>query len=333
MIFHPLLTMRLTTYTLGHKLLRRHRFPLVLMLEPLFKCNLACAGCGRIREYAGSMDRMLTVEECLRSVEECEAPVVSLTGGEPLIHPDIDRIVSGILARRRFIYLCSNGLVLERSLPKFRPHPYLSFVVHLDGLAPTHDRITGRQGAFETAIAAIKAARRAGFQVRTNTTIYKETRPEEIEGLFQLLMELRVDGVMVSPGFNYEGVDESQFLASNQSNGIFKHLYQLRRQVRFYNSPAYLQFLAGGLKLQCIPWSSPTRNPIGWKSPCYLITDGHFQTFAELMENTPWLKYGVGRDPRCANCMVHCGFEASAADAAVKNPALLWETVRWNLLS
>ena len=333
MIFPPQLTIRMTTYTLKRKLLRHHRFPLVLMLEPLFKCNLACAGCGRIREYEDVMEEMLTVEECLKSVEECGAPVVSLTGGEPLIHPDIDRIVAGILAKKRFVYLCTNGLVMEKSLSKFQPDPYLSFVVHLDGLAQSHDRITGREGTFETAIAAIKAAKKAGFQARTNTTIYRESDPEELASLFQLLTELCVDGIMISPGFSYEGLEEDLFLSSNQSNGIFRSIYQLRKQVRFYNTPAYLKFLAGELKLLCTPWSNPTRNPKGWKSPCYLITDGHCHSFAELMEKTPWHKYGVGRDPRCADCMVHCGFEASAIEAVARNPSLLWETIRWNFFS
>ncbi|HEX78503.1 MAG TPA: adenosyl-hopene transferase HpnH [Dehalococcoidia bacterium] len=333
MVFPWQLTLGLTRYLLRQRLKGNRQFPLVLMLEPLLRCNLACAGCGRIREYGDILDKMLSVEECLESVDECGAPVVSLTGGEPLIHPDIDRIVDGIVAKRRFVYLCTNGLAMEESLPNFQPVPYLSFVVHLDGLAQTHDRITGREGTFDIAIAAIKAAKRAGFQVRTNTTIYKGTDPLEIEALFQLLTQIGVDGIMVSPGFSYEGVADDVFLSREQCNGLFRAIRQLRDRVKFYNTPGYLRFLAGELELQCTPWSNPTRNPKGWKSPCYLITDGHYQSFAELMRETPWFKYGVGKDPRCANCMVHCGFEASAIAALGKNPALLWETVRWNFLS
>lgn len=332
MVFPWQLSLRLTTYLFGNRLRRRKRFPLVLMLEPLFRCNLACAGCGRIREYGDILDQMLTADQCLAAVEEAGAPVVSITGGEPLLHPDIERIVGGILGRKRFIYLCTNGLLMEKSLSKFEPNPYLSFVLHLDGLAQTHDKIAGRSGVFDTAIAGIGAAKRAGFQVRTNTTIYKGTDLEEIEGLFALLSQVGVDGIMVSPAFSFAAVDNDVFLSRSEANGIFQSMHSLRKRFRFYNTPIYWEFLEGKRELNCIPWSNPTVNPKGWKRPCYLITDGHCRSFRELMEETPWERYGVGNDPRCANCMVHYGFEADAVNQVGKSLSSIWETMRWNFM-
>ena len=303
---------------------------MVLMLEPTFRCNLACTGCGRIREYKDAIDHMLTADECLAAVDESGAPVVSLTGGEPLIHPDIEQIVHGIIARKRFIYLCTNGLILESSLRKFKPSPYLSFVLHIDGLANTHDQFAGREGVFQTAFAGMRAAKRAGFQVRTNTTIYKGSNPGEIEHLFILLSQIPLDGLMVSPAFSYEAVNGDVFLSRREINDVFQPIYELRKRFRFYNTPIYLEFLAGKRDFKCTPWSSPTRNPEGWKLPCYLITDGHCRSFKELMEETPWEKYGVGNDPRCSSCMVHCGFEASAIDESMKSLGALWRMIRWN---
>lgn len=333
MVFPWKLTARLTWYLLKNKLARRKRFPWVLMLEPTFRCNLSCAGCGRIREYSDILDQMMTVEECLGAVAEAGAPVVSITGGEPLLHPHIGEIVNGILARKRFVYLCTNGVALKESLPRLRPDPYFTFVLHLDGLARTHDRIAGREGIFHTAIEGIKAAKKAGFGVRTNTTILKGTDISEVEGLFTLLSELKVDGIMVAPAFSYQAVVGDVFLSRDEMHNLFRPLYKLRGRFRFYNTPLYLEFLAGKRELQCTPWSSPTINPRGWKQPCYLITDGHVGSFAELMKDTPWERYGVGNDPRCANCMVHCGFEASAIEDIGKSWGGLWETVRWNFLS
>ena len=333
MVFPWQLSVRLSYYLAQNRLRGRKCFPPVLMLEPLLRCNLSCAGCGRIREYRDVLDKTLTTEECLASVEEAGAPVVSLTGGEPLLHPEIGQIVQGIIKQKRFVYLCTNGLLLEKSLSKFKPNPYLSLVVHLDGLAPIHDKMTGRQGVFDIAFKAIQAAKRAGFQVRTNTTIYKGTDIAEIEKLFTLLGQSKVNGLMVSPAFSYEEVNNDFFLSRSEMNQLFQPLYQSRRKFRFYNTPLYLGFLAGRNNYQCTPWSNPTRNPKGWKRPCYLITDDHCGSFRELMEETDWQRYGVGKDPRCANCMVHCGFEASAMKDIFKSPANLWETVRWNFLS
>jgi len=328
--FSRQLSLSLTRYLVGNKLKGRKRFPLVLMLEPTFRCNLACAGCGRIREYRDILDQMLPANECLASVDESGAPVVSITGGEPLIHPDIGQIVEGIISRKRFVHLCTNGLLLEASLGKFKPSPYMSFVLHLDGLAGTHNKFAGRDGVFETAIDGIKAAKKAGFQVYINTTIYKMTNLKEVEQLFTLLAQIPINAIMVSPAFSYEAVNGDVFLSRKEIVDAFQPIYRLRKRFRFYNTPIYLDFLAGKKELVCTPWSTPTRNPKGWKRPCYLITDGHYRSFRELMEETPWEKYGVGNDPRCANCMVHCGFEGSALDAIGKSLPSLWRTITWN---
>lgn len=333
MIFPWRLSARLASYLAKNRLQGRKRFPLVLMLEPTFRCNLVCAGCGRIREYHDVLDRWLSVEECLEAAEECAAPVVSITGGEPLLHPEIASIVAGLAARKRFVYLCTNGILLEKSLHKFTPGPYLSFVLHLDGTAATHDVIAGQKGVFDRAIRAIKAAKGAGFQVCTNTTVYKGTDPQEMCRLFHLLGQIGTDGIMVSPAFSYEAVDNDLFLSRLEVHALFQALEGESSGVRFYNTPIYREFLAGSRELLCTPWSNPTRNPKGWKRPCYLITDGHCASFQEFMEEAPWEKYGVGNDPRCANCMVHYGFEASAIDAAGKTLSDLWRMVRWNFLS
>lgn len=331
MIFPWQLSLSMARHIAHHRLQGRTRFPLVLMLEPTFRCNLACAGCGRIRETQQAGNRELSAQECLAAVDEAGTPVVSLTGGEPLLHAEVVGIVAGIIARRRFVHLCTNGLKLEEALGAFRPSPYLSFVVHLDGLAATHDRIAGRSGVYEAALAAIRAAKGAGFQVRTNTTVYRGTRWDELRELFALLASLGVDGLMVTPAFSYEQVEADIFPSREESAATFGPLQEARRQFRFYNTPVYLDFLAGQRALDCRPWSTPTRNPKGWKRPCYLLDDGHCGSFRELMEETPWESYGLGRDPRCANCMMHCGFEASAIEEASRNLGDLWRMIRWNL--
>ncbi len=330
--FSRQLSLSLARYLAANALRGKKRFPLVLMLEPTLRCNLACAGCGRIREYRDVLDRTLSAEECLGAVEEAGAPVVSITGGEPLLHPEIGEIVSRITAGKRFVHLCTNGLLLESSLGKFSPGPHISFVLHLDGLADSHDRAAGRKGVFDTALAAMKAASKAGFRVLVNTTIYKGTRLEEVEELFNVLAGVPVGGIMVAPAFSYQAVDGNVFLSREEAIAAFQPVYELRRRYRFYNTPAYLDFLAGKRHLTCVPWSTPTRNPKGWKRPCYLITDGHCGSFRELMEETPWEKYGPGNDPRCRNCMLHCGFEASAIAETVKSPSALWNTVKWSLI-
>ncbi len=299
-----------------------------MMLEPLFRCNLHCAGCGRIREYRDILDKTLSLEECLAAVQEAEAPVVSITGGEPLLHPEIVDIVGSIVRQKRFVNLCTNGLLLESSLSRFNPDPHLYFVLHLDGLAGTHDKLAGRQGVFDSALSAIRAARSSGFQVLINTTLYKQTDIDEIRRLFLLLAAIPVNGIMLSPAFSYEAVAADSFLSRQEMQQAFSSLFSLRRQVPFYNTPLYLEFLAGNIALRCTPWSTPTRNPGGWKMPCYLLTDGHCRSFRELMETTEWSRYGAENNPRCTNCMVHCGFEASALSAIRRSPINLWKTLK-----
>ena len=330
--FSRQLSLSLGKYLITNKLRGIKRFPLVLMLEPLFRCNLACAGCGRIREYKDILDETLSLEDCLAAVDDAGAPVVSITGGEPLLLPNIDQIVKEIIAKKRFVNLCTNGVLLESSLHKFEPSPNISFVLHLDGLAEAHDQAAGQEGVFDTVIAAMKAAKQAGFQVLVNTTIYKGRELKEIEQLFVLLSEIPVDGIMVAPAFGYEEVDADVFLTRSEAIAAFQPIYEQRRRFPFYNTPIYLEHLAGKRELPCTPWSTITRNPKGWKRPCYLITDGHCDSFQELMNETPWETYGVGNDPRCEHCMVHCGFEASAVDVMMRNPVSLWRTVKGNML-
>ena len=330
MAFPRQLSSSLGVYLAKNKLQGRKRFPMVLMLEPTFRCNLACSNCGRIREFKDIVNQRLTVQECLAAVDEAGAPVISITGGEPLILPDIEQIISEIISRKKFVYLCTNGLLLEESLRKFKPSPYMSFVLHMDSLAKTHDQIAGREGVFDTALSGMRAAKKAGFQVRTNTTIYKRSDPKEIKELFILLSKIPVDGLMISPAFSYVAVEGTDFLSREEFIAIFQPIYELRKQFRFYNTPTYLDFLAGKRDFNCTPWSTPTRNPKGWKRPCYLITDGHYPSFKELMKDTPWENYGVGNDSRCANCMVHCGFEATAIGEAGKSLTGIWQTIKWN---
>ncbi len=331
MIFPRQLALSLGRYVAANRRQGRARFPLVLMLEPTLRCNLACAGCGRIREEKETGGRMLTAGACLRAVDEAGAPVVSVTGGEPLLHPQIGQIVRGIVARKRFVYLCTNGIRMEEALAEFRPSPYLSWVVHLDGLAASHDRLAGRPGVFDTAMRAIAAAKRAGFQVRTNTTLYKSSTWQETEALFTALTRLGVDGLMVAPAFGYEKVSADIFLSRAEAATTLAPLYQARGRFRFNHSPVYLAFLAGRRSLACSPWSTPTRSVKGWRQPCYLIADRYASSFSELMDGTPWERYGAGRDPRCTDCMVHSGYEASALTEAMRHPSDLLRTLCWGL--
>jgi len=329
--FSRRLSWSLGKYLLGKALRGVKRYPLVLMLEPTFQCNLACKGCGRIREYRDILNQRLSLEECLAAVEEAGTPVVSITGGEPLLLPDIQAIVEGITAKKRFVHLCTNGLLLEETLPKFRPSSYLSFVLHVDGLAASHDAAAGRSGVFDKAISAMKAAREAGFRVLVNTTVYKDRPLPEIQQVLNLLCEIPVNGLMMAPAFGYEAVDADVFLTRSQAIAAFRELLQHRDRYPFYNTPLYLDFLEGKLDLACTPWSTITRNPKGWKRPCYLITDTHCDSFEELMTQTDWDRYGPGNDPRCEHCMVHCGFEASAVAHMTKSFSGFWRTIAWNL--
>ena len=325
------LTYDLARYLAGNSVKKIEKFPLVLMLEPTHLCNLACSGCGRIREYAGTIDRMLSLEECLRSVDECPAPIVTITGGEPLLYPEIIELVAGILARGKHIQFCTNALLLTEFLPQLPPHKNLTLNIHLDGLEETHDRFLGHTGAFRSALDAITAAKRRGFRVCTNTTVFRDTDLLEIELLFSKLTELGVDGILVAPGFDYAAVGEEIFLVKRDIELKFREIYTLSQRFRFWSTPMYLRFLKGEKSLQCTPWGNPTRNPLGWKAPCYLITDGHYPTYRLMMENTDWERYGVGRDQRCSQCMMHCGFEPTVVNEIGKSWRDMVEMAIWNL--
>ena len=318
MRFPFLLTSSLTAYLVRQKLARRERFPLVLMLEPLYACNLSCAGCGRIREYSDRLRERLSVDECLASVDECGAPVVSICGGEPLIYPEIETLVAEILGRKRHIYLCTNGTLLAKKLSGLRPNGRLFLNVHLDGMEATHDRMAGRQGVFAAAVEGIRAAKRAGFQVCTNTTVYRQTNMDEIALLFGYLTELGVDGLMISPAYEYQAVDPRAqlFLTRREVHEKFRQARDLLKDFRLTATPIYLEFLCGERSLPCAAWANPTRNVCGWKGPCYLVTDGHYASYQELLERTDWDRLGPGRDPRCEHCLVHCGFEPAAVLAS-----------------
>ncbi len=307
-------------------------FPLVLMLEPLHACNLTCSGCGRIREYKDRLSSMLSVDACLKAVDECGAPVVSICGGEPLLYPKIKELVEGTLARGRVVYLCTNGQVLPEKLSLLTPHKMFNINVHIDGLAGTHDAIVERQGAFDKAVAGVVAAKKAGFTVCTNTTVYRQTEVSEIKALFDYLEGLGVDGFLISPGFDYADVsDQSQFLTREAIREKFSQLRDAGRGKRVWSTPFFLDFLAGTRDYSCTPWGNVTYNVAGWKAPCYLITDSHYSTFADFMANTEWDKYGPGRDKRCTNCMCHCGFEPTVALNATSTIRDALTMARWTI--
>ncbi len=311
-------------YLLKQKVQGKKRFPLVLMLEPLYRCNLACAGCGKIQHPEPVLNTYLSPEECWAAAEECGAPVVSIAGGEPLIHPQIDQIVDGLVRRRKFVYLCTNAILLDRWLPKLKPSPYLTINVHLDGVRELHDKMVDREGVFDKAVAAIREAKQRGFRVSTNTTVFADSSPEKIRQLFDFLTgELAIDGMMVSPGYDYpRAPHQSVFLRRPQMIETFREIFSSAsgRRWPFFHTPMYLDFLQGKTAMQCTPWGNPTRSVLGWQRPCYLMNESYVSTFRELMEETEWDRYGYGRDARCANCMAHCGYEATAVRAVVGRP-------------
>jgi hopanoid biosynthesis associated radical SAM protein HpnH len=313
------LTSTMATYLLKKKLSGEKKFPLVLMLEPLHACNLTCTGCGRIREYSTSIKDKLTLEECLASVDECGAPCVSICGGEPMIYPWIEELVAKILERKKHIYLCTNGMFIRKKLAGFKPTSRFFFNVHLDGMEATHDKAVEREGVFAEAIEGINAAKAAGFLVCTNTTIYTETDMDEIAVMLAYLTELKVDGFMISPAYGYAAVQQTNpdgadeiFMTREDIHAKFSAAKKMLKQYKLSTSPIYLEFLAGERDLRCAAWANPTRNIRGWKGPCYLITDKHHKTYTDLVQLTDWDKLGRGNDPRCENCMVHCGFEPAA---------------------
>ena len=312
------------SYIIGQRLKGRKRFPLVLMLEPLFRCNLACQGCGKIQHPAEILKQNLSPEDCFKAVEECGVPVVSIPGGEPLLHPQIDEIVAGLVARKKFIYLCTNAILLEKSLDKFQPSPYLTFSVHLDGLREEHDLAVDRDGIFDKAIAAIKAAKSKGFRVTTNTTIFEGAKPETVQEFFDFVQSLGVDGMMISPGYSYAWApDQNHFLKREQTRALFREILMPwktgKKQWNFNHNPLFLDFLMGDKDYECTPWGSPSYSVLGWQKPCYLLNEGYYQSFQELLDKTDWEKYGhQSGNPQCADCMVHCGYEPTAAVDALK---------------
>jgi hopanoid biosynthesis associated radical SAM protein HpnH len=315
---------RIARYVVGKKLRGEQRFPLVLMLEPLFQCNLECAGCGKIAYSNDILRQRLTVEECLAAVDECGAPVVSIPGGEPLIHKDMPAIVAGLVARKKVVYLCTNAILLAKRLDEFTPSPYLTFSVHLDGLQERHDASVCREGIFEKAVTAIRLARRRGFRVSINCTLFQGENPEEVAKFFDFVTELGVDGITVSPGYSYEKAPRNDvFMGRTESKTLFREIFKrgTGKKWQLTDSSLFLDFLAGNQSYECTPWSTPTRNVFGWQKPCYLlVNEGYAPTFAALMTETDWDNYGTGRNPKCDNCMAHCGYEGAAVDDALAHP-------------
>jgi hopanoid biosynthesis associated radical SAM protein HpnH len=323
-----------TSYVLRQKLAGRKRYPLVLMLEPLFRCNLACAGCGKIQYPAHILKKDLTPEECFRAVEECGAPMVSIPGGEPLMHPQIAEIVEGLVARKKYIYLCTNALLLKEKIHLFKPSKYLTFSVHLDGQQEEHDLAVCREGGYDIAVDAIKEALRRGFRVTTNTTLFDGASPKSVRAFFDEMMDLGVEGMMLSPGYSYDKApDQKHFLGRARTRRMFRAILSNRKKNWQFNlSPLFLEFLMGKRTYPCTPWGMPTYNIFGWQKPCYLLQDGYAETFNELMSSTEWHNYGTeSGNPACANCMVHSGYEASAVNATFSSLSGFLATVKATL--
>lgn len=317
---------RIGSYIMKQAVSGRRRYPLVLMLEPLFRCNLQCRGCGKISHSGEVLSRHLSVDECVSAAEECGAPVVSIAGGEPLLHPGIHRIIQELTARKIFVYLCTNAMLVEKGIENFTPSTYLTFNIHLDGLRERHDAIVCRGGVFDRAVAAVRLLADRGFRVTTNTTFYDGESPENASDFLDFLTSLDIEGMTIAPGFGYEKAsDQGSFLGRETTTTFFKRLFALGKDKpwQFNHSSLYLDFLAGHEEYECTPWGNPTRNIFGWQRPCYLIDDGYAASFQELMETTDWDRYGVGRDRRCEDCMVHCGFEPSAVMDSVRHPLKL----------
>ena len=325
----PLLQMyRVGRYVIERRLRGEKRYPLVLMLEPLFQCNLACAGCGKIDYPKEVLQQRMSVADALRAVDECGAPIVSIAGGEPLIHHELPEIVAGIVARRRFVYLCTNAILLSRHIDEYQPSPYLTFSLHLDGNRERHDESVCQEGVFDKVIAAIRLARSRGFRVTINCTLFNNADPDEVAGFFDTAMQQGIEGITVSPGYSYSHAPRQDvFLGRTASKLLFREIFRrarrpgARRRWAFNHSALYLDFLAGNQAYQCTPWSNPTYNIFGWQRPCYLLSDeGYAGSFRGLMEETEWQRYGAGRNPRCDNCMAHCGYEGTAVADAVAHP-------------
>ncbi len=311
-------------YLIKQKLKGVEKYPLVLMLEPLYRCNLACAGCGKIDHPDEILNRRLSVAECLQAVDECDVPIVSIPGGEPLLHKQMPEIVKGIIARKKFVYLCTNALLLKKRIDDYQPSPYLTFSIHLDGNRERHDASVCQEGVFDRAVEAIKLALGKGFRVNVNCTLFQGEKAQEVADFLDYAMALGIEGVTISPGFSYEKAPQQDiFIKSKDTKELFRGIFKIgkKRKWRLNHSSLYLDFLAGNQSYQCTPWGNVTRSVFGWQKPCYLLDDeGYADSLQEMMETTPWKKYGRSNNPKCASCMAHCGYEASAVEDMLKNP-------------
>ena len=319
------------SYILRQKASGKKRYPLVLMLEPLFRCNLACSGCGKIQYPAEILRKHLSPEQCFKAAEECGAPMVSIPGGEPLLHPQIAEIVEGLIARGKYVYLCTNALILREKLDCFKPSKFFTINVHLDGQKHFHDRSVGREGVYAIAVDAIKEAVKRGFRVTTNTTLFNDADAQSVRAFFDEMMALGVEGMTLSPGYCYEKApDQQHFLDRSQTTKLFTAILSNRKKAwKFNQSPLFLEYLMGLRTYPCTPWGMPGYSLFGWQKPCYLLQDGYFETFAELLEKTDWDRYGTeSGNPRCANCMVHSGYEASAVNDTFGSIRSFCNTVR-----
>jgi hopanoid biosynthesis associated radical SAM protein HpnH len=316
--------LRVGAYLIRQQMAGRKRYPLVLMLEPLFRCNLACAGCGKIDYPDEILNQRISVADALAAVDECGAPVVSIAGGEPLLHREIHKITEGIIARRKFVYLCTNALLMEKKLDLFKPSPYFVWSVHLDGDRQMHDKSVCQEGVYDRAVAAIAAAKAKGFRVNINCTLFNDAKPAQVADFFDSVMAAGVDGITVSPGYAYERApDQQHFLNRGKTKQIFRDIFARGRGGKawsFSQSSMFLDFLAGNQTYHCTPWGNPTRTVFGWQRPCYLLGEGYARTFKELMEETDWDSYGTGNYEKCADCMVHSGFEATAVADIMRHP-------------
>src|SRR5579883_101344 len=320
----PVLQMaQIGSYVLRQKISGRKRFPLVLMLEPLFRCNLACAGCGKIDYPDPILNQRLSVDECMTAIEECGAPVVVIAGGEPLLHKELPEIVKGAIARRKYVTVCTNALLLEKQIDRFTPNRYFNWSIHLDGDKEMHDRSVCQKGVYDRAVAAIKLAKSKGFRVNINCTLFDGAEPERVAKFFDDVMAIGLDGITVSPGYAYERApDQAHFLNRRKTKELFREIFRRGRGHKwsFSQSSLFLDFLAGNQNYHCTPWGNPTRNYFGWQRPCYLLGEGYAKSFKELMETTDWDRYGTGNYEKCADCMVHSGYEATAVTHAVTHP-------------
>ncbi|MGA3294634.1 MAG: adenosyl-hopene transferase HpnH [Candidatus Acidiferrales bacterium] len=324
------------SYVVSQRMKGRKQYPLVLMLEPLLRCNLACAGCGKIQYPAHVLKKQLTPEECFRAVDECGAPVVSIPGGEPLLHPQIPAIVAGLVARKKYIYLCTNALLLAKRLDEFTPSKYLSFSVHMDGQREHHDFSVCREGTYDKAVEGIRLALERGFRVTTNTTLFEGADPQSVRQFFDDMTDLGVEGMMLSPGYTYDKApDQQHFLSRKKTRQLFRQILSNRSENwRFNMSPLFLEFLMGKRNYKCTPWGMPTYNIFGWQKPCYLLQDGYADSFDELIRETDWERYGTeSGNPKCANCMVHSGYEASAVNDTFGSLGGFLATVRATLFN